>query len=39
MSISATERLLILGTLVFAAYRYATGEWPVGIEIKEVEQE
>jgi hypothetical protein len=38
MSISATERLLILGTALFGAYRYLTGEWPVGIEIEQVEE-
>jgi len=38
MSISATERLLFLVGVAFAGYRYLTGEWPVGVEIEQVEE-
>jgi len=35
MSISVTERLLLAATLVTVAYRYATDEWPVTLEVEE----
>jgi len=38
MSISATERLLFLAGLLVGGYRYLTGEWPIGIEIEQVEE-
>jgi hypothetical protein len=35
MSISVTERLLFITTLAVVAYRYATDEWPVTLEVEE----
>ena len=38
MNLSAFERVFLVVTLLFVGYRYLTGEWPVGIEVEEVEQ-
>jgi len=35
MRVSTTERILALFVFVTVAYRYATGNWPVEVEVQE----
>ena len=37
MGLSALERILLLATVVMLAYRLLRDEWPIGLEVQEVE--
>lgn len=37
MSLSATERILLAVSTLTLVYRIATGEWPVTVDVREVE--
>ena len=37
MGLSALERILLLATVVMLAYRLMRDEWPIGIEVTDVE--
>jgi len=37
MELSASERILLFTALVSVLYRYAKGQWPIGLEVEQVE--
>jgi len=38
MELSASERILLMSVVLSVAYRYAKGEWPIGLEIEQVDE-
>jgi hypothetical protein len=38
MELSPFERVFLLVGFVCGAYRYVTGQWPIGVEVEEIEQ-